>query len=59
MTDDTRFFVDTNILLTASDGDRKFHGACLQWLKAAYEGDLSLYVNGQVLREYLAQVPQL
>ena len=50
---DNRYFVDTNILLTASDSDRDHHAVCHEWLRSAYSGKHSLFLNGQVLREYL------
>jgi len=53
MTADNRYFVDTNILLTACDADRKHHSACHDWLKMAFAGNVSLYLSGQILREYL------
>lgn len=48
-----RFFVDTNILLTASVRGRPDHGICLGLLRASFKGCLSLFANGQVIREYL------
>lgn len=54
MTAGSRVFIDTNILVYANLGQSPFHGhavACLQELQG---NNSSLYVNRQVLREYLA-----
>ncbi|MCC5839645.1 MAG: type II toxin-antitoxin system VapC family toxin [Opitutales bacterium] len=53
MTVDNRYFVDTNVLLSATDKDRAHHAEALAFLDEGMAGRLSLYVNGQVLREYL------
>ena len=52
-TEDRRHFVDTNVLLTASDADRFQHRACLSLLESGMAGEVSLFVSGQVFREYL------
>lgn len=51
--DDKRHFLDTNILLAASDRDRLHHRACLHLLESALGGKLNCYASGQVFREYL------
>ncbi len=52
-TEDKRHFVDTNVLLTASDADRRQHRACLGLLESGMVGEVSLFASGQVFREYL------
>lgn len=52
-TEDRRHFVDTNVLLTASDADRFQHRACLSLLESGMAGEVSLFVSGQIFREYL------
>lgn len=51
--EDKRHFVDTNVLLAASDADRLQHSACLNLLKSGMAGEVSLFACGQVFREYL------
>lgn len=51
--DDRLRFVDTNILLAATDAKREQHGRALELLKQAYAGNCGLYTSGQVFREYL------
>ena len=51
--DDKRQFVDTNILLTASDADRSRHADCRRLLESALTGVPRLFTSGQVFREYL------
>lgn len=46
-------FVDTNVLLTATATLRPGHVAAVALLNAGF-GDRTLYLSGQVLREYLA-----
>lgn len=46
-------FVDTNVLLTATATARPGHEAALALLEAGF-AERSLYLSGQVLREYLA-----
>ncbi len=46
-------FVDTNVLLTATAVARPGHGAALALLDAAF-AERSLFLSGQVLREYIA-----
>ena len=46
-------FVDTNILLTASDESRSLHREASLLLAGSVVQDLRLAVSGQVLREYL------
>jgi len=53
MTADNRLFVDTNVLLAATDEDREHHAVALEFMEEGLAGRLSLYVNAQVLREYL------
>lgn len=46
-------FIDTNVLLTATDASRSDHAAALSFLEAALEGRQRLFASGQILREYL------
>lgn len=46
-------FVDTNILLTATAAHREGHRRALSVLHAGF-ADRSLFLSGQVLREYLS-----
>ena len=52
MADDI-LFVDTNVLLTATDESRQFHSAALKPLSGAISLDKRLAASGQVVREYL------
>jgi len=47
-------FVDTNVLLTASDESRPGHPEALGLLAGARRSGLHLGLSGQILREYLA-----
>ena len=51
--DDRIRFVDTNVLLAATDASRREHDRSLALLDRAMAGELSLYASGQVFREYL------
>jgi len=53
MTDDKRCFIDTNVLLAASDRGRPNHTEAVQFLESALSGERRLFTNGQVFREYL------
>jgi len=53
MTDDKRCFIDTNVLLAASDRSRPNHTEAVQFLESALSGERRLFTNGQVFREYL------
>ncbi len=53
MTDDKRCFIDTNVLLVASDTDRPNHSEAIQFLESGLSGKTRLFTNGQVFREYL------
>lgn len=48
-----RVFVDTNILLAATDRSRSNHARSREALEMAGRRGLHLVVNGQVIREYL------
>lgn len=47
-----KVFVDTNILLAATDQDRPEHTCCTAILEALMGDSHAGYINGQVLREY-------
>lgn len=53
MTDGNRCFVDTNVLLAATDKDRASHAAAIAFLEDGLCGQRRLFANGQVFREYL------
>ncbi|MGJ8640573.1 MAG: type II toxin-antitoxin system VapC family toxin [Opitutaceae bacterium] len=53
MTGARKCFVDTNVLLAASDNDRADHAEAVHFLESGLCGELRLFTNGQVLREYL------
>lgn len=46
-------FLDTNVLLAATDQSRRQHRAALRILGAATRGGFHLAVSGQIIREYL------
>ena len=54
MTDAERVFLDTCVLLTATDPDRPGHAAALRALNTWPARGVTLFVSGQVLREYLS-----
>lgn len=47
-----KVFIDTNILLAATNQDRPEHAQCTAILEAMMSDAHTGYVNGQVLREY-------
>ena len=49
----SQLFVDTNILLTATDESRPLHWDAMQILDGSFGQRLRLAASGQVLREYL------
>lgn len=51
--DDKKIFVDTNVLLAATDTSRKQHVAALDFLNRGLAGDHRLFVITQIFREYL------
>lgn len=51
--DKQRCFVDTNVLLSATDSSRWCHHDALAFLDEGMTGKRSLYASNQVLREYL------
>lgn len=53
MTEDRRYFVDTNVLLAASDQSREKHVEAVKFLESGLSGERRLFTNGQVFREYL------
>ncbi len=52
-TDAERVFVDTNVLLAATDTGRDVHGDAMTFFRRAGEGSCRLFVTGQICREYL------
>ena len=54
LTAGSRVFIDTNILVYANLGQSPFHSPAVARLQELQDNDCSLYVNRQVLREYLA-----
>ena len=53
MKDAERIFVDTNVLLAATDRSRHTHQESVQFLEKGVAGEVRLFTCGQVLREYL------
>ncbi len=51
--DDKRVFVDTNVLLAATDTDRGRHREAIQFLDNGFRGETRLFVTAQIFREYL------
>ena len=45
-------FIDTNILLAATDLGRPHHGACKTLLERFMGGQEAAFISGQILREY-------
>jgi predicted nucleic acid-binding protein len=56
MTADNRLFVDTNVLIYATDVRSPFHVKAQAALNAARSQGITLVISQQVLREYLAVV---
>ena len=52
-TDDKLYFVDTNILVAASDNTRSSHAESHELFERAINGSPRLFACGQILREYL------
>ena len=50
---DDEIFVDTNVLLTATDESRHLHTEAKQFLVSSANQGLRLAISGQVVREYL------
>ncbi len=53
MTRDEVWFLDTSVLLTATDRSRSHHAAASHLLEESAAGRTRIAVNGQVFREYL------
>lgn len=53
MMDDSRCFVDTNVLLAGTDTSRLHHDAAISFLEQGLSGQQRLFGSGQVFREYL------
>jgi len=51
--DDSALFVDTNILVYANVIETSFHAQALTAVTAAHRAGRTLYINRQVIREYL------
>jgi predicted nucleic acid-binding protein len=49
-----RVFLDTNVLLAATDEGRKEHGLAVAALDAWPAAGVTLYASGQIRREYLS-----
>lgn len=50
-----RLFLDTNVLVTASDGARAEHASIVEAFNVTWpQAGTTLYLSGQVVREYLA-----
>jgi predicted nucleic acid-binding protein len=53
MTGGEPLFLDTNVLVAASDESRLSHVECVELLERGFEGKRALRISGQVQREYL------
>lgn len=53
MMDAERIFVDTNVLLAATDRSREAHEASMSFLEEGVKGSYRLFASGQIFREYL------
>ncbi|MFP4282429.1 MAG: type II toxin-antitoxin system VapC family toxin [Opitutales bacterium] len=53
MTDAERLFLDTNVLLAATDRSRSRHADSISLIEASVQRSVRLFLSGQVLREYL------
>ena len=49
----TKVFVDTNVLLEASDEGRRFHAQAQGLFRHAFDDGVNLFLGTQVVREYL------
>ncbi len=52
-TEDNRVFIDTNVLLAATDTDRDHHVDATAFLQAAMKGTWRTFTSAQIFREYL------
>lgn len=52
-TDDKRIFVDTNVLLAATDTTRDRHAEAISFLNGGLTGEQRIFATSQILREYL------
>lgn len=61
MTDASRVFVDSNILVYATfeDYEIELHSECLAQLERYHSDGSELFISGQVIREYWAQATRL
>lgn len=46
-------FIDTNVLLCATDRSRRNHGRAQELYRVARQGGFNLALSGQIIREYL------
>ena len=53
-----RLFIDTNILIYASVKESPFHTIAIEKIESLMKGDIELWINFQVLREYIAVLSQ-
>ena len=59
MTGCSEIFVDTNVLIFATNSMSPWHRAATESLQNAREANIELFVSPQVLREYLAAATRL
>ena len=50
-----KVFIDTNVLLNAAFAQREKHQECQQEIEALVSQDTELWINGQVIREFIAE----
>ncbi|MEH1809598.1 type II toxin-antitoxin system VapC family toxin [Nostoc sp.] len=51
---DNPVFLDTNILVYASQIQSPFHQAAMEAIQGFYDAKIELWISRQILREYLA-----
>ncbi len=59
MTGFREVFLDTNVLIFATNSVSPWHLAATEFLQTMREADIELFVSPQVLREYLAAATRL
>ncbi|MGA1530247.1 MAG: type II toxin-antitoxin system VapC family toxin [Kiritimatiellia bacterium] len=52
-TEDDKVFVDTNVLLAATDTSREKHAEAITFLDEGLKGEIRLFVISQIIREYM------
>ena len=55
---DSRLFIDTNILVYANVIETPFHQQALAAINSAHEAGRTIWISRQVIREYLVARPR-